>query len=472
MENTKANSAEHLEHAKSHKPERLLRLIAVISTFGGMLFGYDTGVINGALPFMAKPSQLNLNAFTEGFVTSALLLGAALGSLVGGRLSDNKGRKKMIGYLAILFFFATIGCVLSPNVTTIVIFRFLLGLAVGGASVIVPSYLAEMSPFERRGSLVNQNEFMIVSGQFLAYVFNAIIANTFGDVGAVWRYMLAIATIPAIVLWIGVYFLPESPRWLAIKGRKIEALKVLQRVRSKVIAEQELKEIESTIQAERQIKKVTMKDLRVPWVRKLVVIGLVAGALSQLVGINSIVYYGTQILQSAGFGTTAALSANVANGLIAVIATTIGMLLMNRVNRRKMLLIGFTGVTGTLILIGTFSQFVNESHTLPFVMLALMGLYLAFFQMLIGPGVWVVLAEMFPGYLRGMGMGMATLFLWMVNFLVGLLFPSLLNGLGIAGVFFLFAAFGIFALIFVAKYLPETRGLTLEQIETMAKNRA
>ncbi|MHA2959262.1 sugar porter family MFS transporter [Priestia megaterium] len=472
MENVKLADDHSLQPdpARKKNPKKFLKLVTTVSTFGGLLFGYDTGVINGALPFMAEPDQFNLNPFTEGLVASSLLLGAAFGSIFGGRLADNKGRRKVILYLAILFFFASLGCVLSPNITTMVICRFLLGLAVGGASVVVPSYLAEIAPSNRRGRLVTQNELMIVTGQFLAYVFNAVIGNVFGEVGHVWRYMLVIATLPAVALWIGVLILPESPRWLASKGRLAEALRILQQIRNESNAQQELNEIKTHISKEQEVDKMSFKDLRIPWIRRIVVLGIGIGAISQLVGINSIMYYGTQILQSSGFGTKAALIGNVASGLIAVIAVIVGISIINKVNRRPMMLTGLIGVTVSLISIGICTLTLSGSSALPYVVLSMTVVYLAFFQGAVGPLTWLILAEIFPARLRGMAMGMAVLCLWLCNFLVGLFFPVLMDGVGISGTFFLFAAFSALGILFVAKCLPETRGLSLEQIEANFKN--
>lgn len=466
VDNAKLSDHHSMETGKHKKdPKKNLRLITIVATFGGLLFGYDTGVINGALPFMARPDQLNLTPFTEGLVASSLVLGAAIGSIFGGRLSDNKGHRKTILYLAILFFFAALGCVVAPNTTIMISFRFLLGLAVGGASVIIPSYLAEMSPAERRGRLVTQNELMIVTGQFLAYVFNAVIGNTFDEAGHVWRYMLVIATLPAVALWLGVLILPESPRWLASKGRIGEALKTLRQIREGASAEKELKNIEASIAEMKNTKKVTFKDLRIPWIKKIVVLGIGIGAISQLVGINSIMYYGTQILQNSGFGTKAALIGNVANGLISLVAVIIGMSIMHKVNRRSMFLTGLICVTAALISIGISTLLLADSPSLPYVVLSMTCVYLAFFQGAVGPMTWLTLSEIFPARIRGIGMGMAVLFLWLFNFLVGLFFPILLDSVGLSATFFLFAVFAIAGIVFIGKYLPETRGLSLEQIE-------
>ena len=212
----------------NHK--RALRTATIVSTFGGLLFGYDTGVINGALPYMQV--DLGLTPLTEGLVTSSLLFGAAFGALFGGRLADRHGRRKMIMVLAVVFLAGTLACTFAPNTEAMILARLILGLAVGGASVTVPVYLAEVSPSARRGRIVTQNELMIVTGQLLAFMFNAYLGNSFGEAGGIWRWMLVIATLPAIALWIGMNFMPESPRWLASMGSFGETLSVLQRIRS------------------------------------------------------------------------------------------------------------------------------------------------------------------------------------------------------------------------------------------------
>ncbi|OAS89266.1 MULTISPECIES: sugar porter family MFS transporter [Metabacillus] len=445
-----------------------LGTIILVSTLGGLLFGYDTGVINGALPFMSE--DLGLNSFTEGLVASSLLFGAALGAVFGGRLSDFNGRRKNILYLAVLFFIGTIGCTLAPNVTTMVIFRFLLGLAVGGSSVTVPTYLAEMSPVERRGRVVTQNELMIVGGQLLAFVFNAILGNTLGDTTHVWRYMLVIAALPAIFLFIGMLRVPESPRWLILKGRKDSALSILRQIRETDKAESEFKEIEAAIAKESDTQKASYKDMAVPWVRRIVFLGIGIAIVQQITGVNSIMYYGTEILKDAGFKTEAALIANIANGLISVIAVCIGIWLLGKVRRRRMLIIGLIGTTTALMLIGIFSKVLEGSVALPYVVLSLTVMFLAFMQGAIAPVTWLMLAEIFPLRLRGFGMGISVFCLWITNFIIGLAFPVLLESIGLSTTFFVFAGMGVFAIAFVKKYLPETKDRTLEELELYFRN--
>ncbi|WJD79339.1 sugar porter family MFS transporter [Priestia megaterium] len=450
---------------KQGNQHSFLRTIILVSTFGGLLFGYDTGVINGALPYMSESDQLNLNSFTQGLVTSALLFGAAFGAVVGGRLADYNGRRKTILYLAILFFVSTIGCTISPNAAVMILCRFLLGLAVGGASVTVPTYLAEMSPAESRGKMVTQNELMIVTGQLLAFTFNAIIGNMLGENPHVWRYMLPIAAIPAVFLFFGMLRVPESPRWLVSKGKNNEALTVLQKIRESKRAKSELQEIESAYEQEAKMEKATFKDLTTPWVRRVVFLGIGIAVVQQITGVNSIMYYGTEILKDAGFQTEAALIGNIGNGVISVLATFVGIWLLGKVGRRPMLITGLVGTTTALLLIGIFSLVFEGSAALPYIVLALTITFLAFQQGAISPVTWLMLSEIFPLRLRGLGMGVTVFCLWGINFLVGLTFPVLLASIGLSTTFFVFVVFGIGAILFVKKFLPETKGLTLEELE-------
>ena len=448
--------------------QSFLRTIILVSTFGGLLFGYDTGVINGALPYMSE--ALGLNSLTEGLVASSLLFGAAFGAVFGGRLSDYSGRRKTILFLAVLFFISTLGCTLSPNVEVMILCRFMLGLAVGGASVTVPTFLAEMSPAEGRGRMVTQNELMIVSGQLLAYVFNAILGNTMGDNSHIWRYMLVISALPATLLFFGMLRVPESPRWLVAKGKNAEALKVLQKIREEKRAKSELIEIQVASTQEEGMKKATFKDLNVPWVRRIVFIGIGIAIVQQITGVNSIMYYGTEILKGAGFETEAALIGNVANGVISVLATIFGIGLLGKVGRRPMLITGLAGTTAALLLMGIFSSVLEGSPALPYVVLALTVTFLAFQQGAISPVTWLMLSEIFPLRLRGLGMGVTVFCLWSVNFLIGLVFPVLLEKVGLSTTFFIFVVLGIGAITFVKKFLPETKGLTLEQLEQQFRN--
>lgn len=440
-----------------------LGLVAVIATFGGLLFGYDTGVINGALTPMQE--GLGLTPFRTGVVAAILLLGAAVGAAVGGRLSDAQGRRKNILMLAIVFFIGTMGCVLAPGYGVLVFFRFVLGLAVGGASVTVPVYLAEVSPFERRGSLVTRNEFMIVFGQFLAFAINAVIFNIWGENESVWRWMLLVAVLPAFVLFIGMLRMPESPRWLISKGRDREALDVLRQVRSPERAEAEMAEVHELAEEEQEAQTGGWADLAVPWIRRLLFVGIGLAVVQQLTGINSVIYYGTELLQEAGFSDNAAITLNILNGVFSVAGITVGMLLMNRVNRRPMLLFGFIGTTTAHLLIGLSSLLLAPGLFRAYMILFFVVTFVFIMQGTIGPLVWLMLAEIFPLKMRGFAIGLCVFLLWITNFFVGLFFPSLVAAFGISTTFFLFAAVGLVSILFVKTMVPETRGRSLEQLE-------
>ncbi|MCI2256085.1 sugar porter family MFS transporter [Domibacillus sp. PGB-M46] len=457
---------------KSINHKMYLQIIMVSATFGGLLFGYDTGVINGALPFMERPDQLNLTPVTEGLVTSSLLLGAAFGALICGRLADRYGRRKMILNLSFLFLLASLGTAFAPDVSIMVVFRFLLGLAVGGASSMVPAFLAEMAPHEKRGRMVTMNEFMIVGGQLLAYIFNAILGITMADTGHVWRYMLVLCAIPAFILFVSMLVVPESPRWLASKGKNTEALRVLKQIRDEKRAKAEFQEIETAVKKDSEFEKASLKDFSAPWLRRILLIGIGIAAVNQITGVNSIMYYGTQILEESGFGTKAALIANIANGLISVIAVVVGIWLVGKVNRRPMLIIGLSGTTTALFLIAIFSMVLDGSAALPYIVLSLTVLFLAFMQGCVGPVTWLVIAEIFPQRLRGLGSGISIFFLWIINFVIGFAFPVLLSSVGLSATFFVFVALGLLGIGFVYKFMPETNGRTLEELEELFRSQS
>lgn len=456
-------TAQHLPADAPGRHSHRLGVIAVVATFGGLLFGYDTGVINGALAPLKE--DLQLTSFTEGLVVSILIFGAAIGALIGGRMSDRYGRRHNILVLAIIFMIGTIGCVLSPTWEILALFRFILGLAVGGASATVPVYLAEISPAERRGSVVSRNEVMIVCGQFAAFVINAVIFNIWGEHESVWRFMLLIAVAPAIVLFAGMLRMPESPRWLMSQDRHDEALAVLLQVRSPERARAELEEVQALAEEEKLAQTGGPADLSVKWIRRLIFIGVGLGVFQQATGINSVMYYGTQLLGDAGFSSNAAIVANTLNGLFSVLGVLTGIALINRIDRRKMLIGGFVLTTTFHLLVGLSAFLLPDGTAKAYFILVFVVLFVFSMQGTIGPLVWLMLSEIFPLKIRSFAIGICIFMLWIANAIVALVFPPLVAALGIAATFFIFAGLGVLALVFITTQVPETRGRSLEELE-------
>ncbi len=452
----------------STRTEPFVKVIAMIATLGGLLFGYDTGVISGALLFMGN--DLHLTPFTTGLVTSSLLFGAAFGALASGHFAAAAGRRKIILVLAVIFAIGAIGTALAPDVEWMIFFRLVLGVAVGGASATVPVYIAEMAPANKRGQLVTMQELMIVSGQMLAYISNAGFNAVWGG-DTTWRWMLAVATVPAVLLWFGMLFMPDSPRWYAMKGRLAEARQVLERTRAKQDVEWELTEIEETLAEEQHETRPRLRELRQPWLFKLFLIGVGIAVIQQLTGVNTIMYYAPTMLKAVGMSDNAALIATIANGVISVLMTFVGIWLLGRIGRRTMTMLGQFGCTACLVFIGVVSYFMPETvNGQPDVLrsyMVLLGMlmFLSFQQGALSPVTWLLLSEIFPTRLRGIFMGGAVFAMWIANFLISLMFPILLASVGLSGAFFIFALIGIGGAIFVVRFVPETRNRSLEQIE-------
>ncbi|MGU3411853.1 sugar porter family MFS transporter [Microbacterium sp. M1A1_1b] len=442
-----------------------LGTVALIATFGGLLFGYDTAVINGALSPMVE--ELRLTTFTEGVVTSSLLFGAAIGAITGGRLSDAWGRRKSIILMSVLFFIGAVVCVVAPSFEVMVIGRVILGLAVGAASTVVPVFLAELAPFEIRGSLAGRNEFMIVFGQLVAFAVNAVIGNVWGENGGVWRIMLSVEALPAIALFVGMLRMPESPRWLVSKGRDDEALRVLSTLRSKERAAAELNEVETLTTEESKLVKMDVKSILTnKWLIRILLVGIGLGVAQQLTGINAVVYYGQTVLKEAGFSSSAALIANVAPGVVAVIGAIIALRIMDHFSRRRTFILGFALVAVCHLLIGLGSVLLPVgSAARPWVLLVLIVAFVGSMQTFLNVAVWVTLSEIFPLRMRGFGIGVSVFCLWVANAIIGLYFPTIIAGLGITSTFFAFGVVNLLSLLFVWRLAPETRGRTLEKLE-------
>jgi major inositol transporter-like SP family MFS transporter len=439
--------------------------VALIATFGGLLFGYDTAVINGALNPMV--AELHLTKLTEGGVTSGLLVGAAVGAILGGRLSDGWGRRKSIILMSVLFFVGAMLCVVAPNFGVMLVGRIILGLAVGAASTVVPVFLAELAPYEIRGSLAGRNELMIVVGQLAAFIINAIISSAFGEGNGVWRIMLAVEALPAVALFIGMLRMPESPRWLASKGRDDEALKVLSTLRTKDRATAELAEIDQVTAEEGKRKGMPIGEiLRNKWLVRILLIGIGLGVAQQLTGINAIQYYGQTVLIQAGFAANVAIIVNIGPGIVGVLGAIIALRMMDHFSRRRTFIIGFTSTTVIHVLIGILSNALPEGNAArPWVLLILIVLFVGSVQTFLNVAVWVTLSEIFPLKMRGFGIGVSVFFLWIANAFLGLYFPTIISAFGITGTFFGFAVVNALALLFVWRAVPETRGRSLEKLE-------
>ncbi|MGC3022086.1 sugar porter family MFS transporter [Brevibacterium sp. FAM 24630] len=450
---------------KTGAHRKRIGLISIVACFGGLLFGYDTGVINGALRPMSE--ELGLTAVSEGVVTSSLVFAAAVGAVSCGKICDMVGRRRTIIVLAMLFFLGTLVAVFAPNVSVLVIGRIMLGLAVGGASIVVPVYLSELAPHEIRGSISGRNEVAIVSGQLAAFVVNAIIGNVWGHIDGIWRVMFAICAIPAVCLFIGMLRMPESPRWLVEHNRHDEALAVLMTVRTEERARAELGSVEEVAEASTGDRRVGYRKFVFnKWLIRIVLVGMGVAVCQQLTGINSIMYYGQIVLIQSGFAANAALIANIAPGVVAVLGGLFALYMMDRVDRRTTFITGLSLTTTFHLLIGLCSKFMSEDNPLrAWVILALIVGFVASMQSFLNVAVWVWLAEVFPLPMRGVGIGISQLFGWGMNGAIALVFPSLVAGIGISGVFFLFAAVGVLALIFIATQVPETRGISLEKME-------
>jgi sugar porter (SP) family MFS transporter len=437
---------------------------------GALAFGYDTGIIAGALPFMTLPLDqggLGLDAVSEGLVTASLVVGAAFGSLASGYISDRFGRRLTLRVLSVLFIAGALGTATAPSVPFMIAARFLLGIAVGGGSATVPVFIAEIAGPSRRARLVSRNELMIVSGQLLAYVLSAVLAALLHTPG-IWRYMLAIAMVPGMLLLIGTFFVPASPRWLAAKGRFDEAEEVLEQLRdSKADAQRELEEMKG--QAKQAHKRPPIGQLlRQRWVIKLLLIGIGLGFTAQLTGVNAFMYYTPIILKTTGMGTNAALTATIGNGVVSVIATLLGIWAIGRYGRRPLLMTGLVMVILMQAALGCVLQWMPQNMTQSYTALGCILVFLLFMQMCVSPVYWLLMSELFPMQVRGLLTGTAVSMQWLFNASVAFTFPIAIDALG-NPTFFVFAAINLGSLLFVFLCLPETKGKSLEQIEKHLK---
>lgn len=442
-----------------------LVLICFVATLGGLLFGYDTAVIAGAIGFLR--TRFDLSPFMEGWTAASALAGCAVGAMLAGIMSDALGRKKVLIVCAVLFIISAVGTALSRNVWEFVIYRALGGIGVGAASMTVPMYIAEVSPARIRGRMVSLNQLAIVFGMLAVYFVNYGIANA-GDldwnVQTGWRWMFGSGTFPAVALFVLLFFVPESPRWLIKKGRVDEAQYVLTRINGSREAAAEV----STIQDAVRDESSSVWQLVAPGMRMALTIGIVLAVLQQITGINVFLYFATEIFQDiAGSDIDAALLQTIVVGVVNMSFTVIAIWTVDRLGRKPLMLIGYLGMAVSLLALGLAAHFQRTEVWV----LVFMLTYIAAFALSVGPVTWVILAEIFPTKIRGRAMAIATVCLWLANFVISQTFPMmdksewLVSRYHHAFPFYLYGGFCLVALAFLLICVPETKNRTLEEIE-------
>jgi len=441
------------------KKSSYLIMITLIGALGGLLFGYDTAVISGAIGFME--TKFSLSAEMKGWAVSCAILGCIGGVAVAGYVADMIGRKKALIITAFLFAISAIACALSETFTQLVIARIIGGVGVGAASMLSPLYISEIAPAHNRGMLVSLYQLAIVIGINIVFFINYVVAGLYDEAWNVetgWRYMLGSETIPAVLFLIALFYVPESPRWLTKVGRNIEALNILERVNSKEVAEKVHTEIKSVLGQE----KGTIKELFAPGLRIAMFVGIVLALFSQITGINAIMYYAPEILKGAGFGVDSALMQTVIIGFINTIFTFVAIKYIDSLGRRTLLLWGVSGMILSLFGIGALFYF--GLTTGPWVLILILG-FVGCFGTSLGPIPWVLISEIFPTKTRGIAMSLSIMVLWIGVWFISQFTPVLLDKIGGAFTFWLFMINAIILLIFTYKMIPETKGKTLEEIE-------
>lgn len=433
----------------------LVILVASIAAIAGILFGYDTGVISGAILYIND--EFELTSWINGFVVSSVLFGALLGSAVGGRFADYFGRRKLLIVTALVFLVGTLETALAFSVPILILGRVIVGIAIGVASFATPLYISEIAPAEYRGALVSLNQLAITVGIVLSYTVDAYFAKHGGD----WRFMLGSGIIPAVILFFGMFFLPKSPRWLIYKGKRDEACVILQRIRGRDNVSHELEEIEESIQ-----RRTNWHLLLQKWLRPALFIGLGLAFFQQCTGINTIIYYAPTIFEMAGFrSAVVAIFATLGVGLANVLFTIITLPLIDKWGRRPLLLTGLTAMTLGLMGLGAAFYFGDQLEFLRWIALFSMVFYIAGFAMGLGPIMWLMLSEIYPLEIRGLGSSLAASTCWGFNMLVTLTFLAMTEFFGTSGTFLIYTLMCIIGLMFVAIFVPETKGVHLEQIE-------
>ena len=439
--------------------------IYFFGSFGGILFGYDIGVMTGALPFLQNDWGLAGNASIIGWITSSVMFGAIFGGALAGQLSDKLGRRKMILLSALIFVVGSILSGLAPQDGSLYLIavRVLLGLAVGAASALVPAYMSEMSPARLRGRLSGINQTMIVSGMLLSYVVDFLLKDMPETIA--WRLMLSLAAVPAIILFLGVLRLPESPRFLVRHGKLEEARQVLGFIREKHEVDAELRDIQETAQEETAAAANTsLSTLLSDKYRYLVTAGVGVAAFQQFQGANAIFYYIPLIVEQAtGQAASSQLMWPIIQGILLVLGSLVFLAIADRFKRRTLLTLGGTVMGLSFILPAVINSIVPDTD--PMMIVGFLCVYVAFYSFTWAPLTWVIVGEIFPLAIRGRASGMASSFNWIGSFLVGLLFPIMTASISQAAVFAIFGCICLLGVAFIRNCVPETRGATLEEIE-------
>lgn len=440
----------------SSRIPRAVYAVSAVSALGGLLFGYDTGIISGALLHLRE--DLHLTSREQEIVVSVILLGAMVGALVSGRLAVRHGRRKVVLVVAVVFALGAAAAAAAPGVGSLIAARFVLGLAVGGASSMVPVYIAELAPARIRGRLMVLFQLMVAIGQLIAYLCGWALADSGG-----WRTMFALAVLPAVALGIGMIFLPESPRWLIERGRTDRALAVLRRLRpTGADIDREIAEI---TEAATGTPSGRWRDLRQRWVRPALLIAVGIAAFSQLTGINAVVYYAPTILVDAGFGDSAALLTGVGIGVMLVIAGVTGAVAVDRIGRRRTMLwfLPGSGIAMTVLALAFLGPVDSPAQQWT-VIVALFG-YILFNGIGMQAVVWLIGPEILPLSVRGPATSLATVTLWGFDLVIALSALTAIRAIGQSGTFFLYALMNVACIAFVVAKVPETRGRSLETIE-------
>lgn len=430
---------------------------AAFAAVGGLLFGYDTGVISGALLFIKQ--QFTLSVFHEELVVSVVLIGAAVAALAGGRLSDRLGRRATLLLTSALFIVGALICALAPSPTVLIAGRVIVGLGIGLASTTVPVYISEISPARSRGWLVSLFQLAITVGILGAYLIDFSFAGSQS-----WRWMLGLAVVPGFLLGIGMLVMPETPRWLAQHRRTDQALRVLEKIRGGAHVAEEFADIEATLVAAEE--RGGLSDLFSPAVRPALIIGVGLAMFQQITGINTVIYYAPTIIRSSGIpSASGAILATAGIGLVNVVMTVVSMWLIDRVGRRPLLLVGTGGMVVTLGALGLLFRTHLHGGSLAMFAVVILMAYVAFFAIGLGPIFWLLISEIYPLKIRGGAEGIAAGTNWAFNFLVSLTFLSLIQSLGPSDSFWLYGLLSVAAWFFCYALVPETKGRTLEEIE-------